>query len=59
MRLQKVTLVYPGDIDSVYIDIDGTEEASDSFFLLTEHKMEGFQGLLSYGWFVENSSERK
>ena len=57
MQLQLVTLIYPDDVDTVFVDIAGSEEADDALFMLSEHKQDGFKGTLSYGKFVENSSK--
>ena len=57
MQLQLVTLIYPDEVDTVFVDIAGSEEADDSLFMLSEHKQDGFKGTLSYGKFVENSSK--
>jgi len=56
MRLQKVTLKFPGEMESVYIDIANSEEADDSLAMLTQHKEEGDQGTLSFGYFVVDTT---
>ncbi len=55
MQLQKVTLIFPDGSETVYIDIDNTEDANDSLYMLNEHKKDGCEGHLSYGRYQPNN----
>jgi len=54
MQLQKVTLIYPDESETVYIDIANTEDAIESLYMLNEHKEDGCKGHLSYGRYQPN-----
>jgi len=54
MQLQKVTLIFPDESETVYIDIANTEDAIESLYMLNEHKEDGCKGHLSYGRYQPN-----
>ena len=55
MLVQVITLTFPDGDQTTYVDIVGTEDAAESYFMLDTHREEGEHGTLRVCKLVEVS----